>query len=581
MRCLVLLLLCASALSAVDERALRLRVQQAERRGDWVRAVTEYEALFALQPQDVGVARGMARALGAAGMHARAIKHLQAWLEGHGDDAMAYLLLGDAQHQAGQPEKAVQTWRRLLEMNPSDVSSYQQVSDRCQAIGQTGPAIEVLMEGRRVLGDDALFSWELAALSLQTGQYERALEFFFSSIAQSPNRLSVVEHQLGPLCQRDGGALLEALLGSTADDPLVKVRLVSTCALFAGQPARGLEQISALSARSEGVDLLLQYASQCEARGFAQVAVDAYGEYARLSSDTPHVFRALLKRAQISARGADKTKALEHYAELAARFPNRPEAMEALVGIARLQLEAGRSAEAVAAGLLPVIESPVRGSWLLEALDLMAESALRMGDMTTAAAYARQLAQQGQSAAYRAGVRSAELAYFRGDCAAVIDDILALTDEGVDDPLANDALDLLLVCEEYKNESMLPELVQAQLLDRQGLFAKAAVHWDRVIDRATPRLREWALLKRAGATSARDLQEALRYYEALVKAFPDGRHAVEAQLARADLLQRAGRLDEALRVCEAALLAAPADALAPELRLRIRRLRSELSNENS
>ncbi|MEE2628841.1 MAG: tetratricopeptide repeat protein, partial [Candidatus Latescibacterota bacterium] len=56
----------------------------------------------------------------------------------------------------------------------------------------------------------------------------------------------------------------------------------------------------------------------------------------------------------------------------------------------------------------------------------------------------------------------------------------------------------------------------------------------------------------------------------------DGRYEVEAQLARAHLLWRVGRPDEALRVCEAALLASPADARAPELRVRIRRLREEL-----
>ena len=38
---------------------------------------------------------------------------------------------------------------------------------------------------------------------------------------------------------------------------------------------------------------------------------------------------------------------------------------------------------------------------------------------------------------------------------------------------------------------------------------------------------------------------------------------------------------EALRICEAALLAAPDDARAPELRLRIRRLRATIANESS
>ena len=74
---------------------------------------------------------------------------------------------------------------------------------------------------------------------------------------------------------------------------------------------------------------------------------------------------------------------------------------------------------------------------------------------------------------------------------------------------------------------------------------------------------------------------ALALYERLVREFPAGRHVVEAQLARAELLVRVSQVREALRICEAALLAAPDDARAPELRLRIRRLRATIANESS
>ena len=152
----------------------------------------------------------------------------------------------------------------------------------------------------------------------------------------------------------------------------------------------------------------------------------------------------------------------------------------------------------------------------------------------------------------------------------------ALTSEEVDHPLANDALDLLLVCEEFKSEAMLPELVRAELLERQGESVRAAKYWQRVVRGATPRLRDWALLQRAQSIEGKDPSSALGLYEQLLSESTDGRYEVEAQLARAHLLWRVGRPDEALRVCEAALLASPADARAPELRVRIRRLREEL-----
>ena len=307
------------------------------------------------------------------------------------------------------------------------------------------------------------------------------------------------------------------------------------------------------------------------------MASTAYGEYARLSANTSQIFLALSKRAQLSARSADRSQALAHYAELAQRFPNRPKSLEALVVIARLQLAAEEEPEAIVAGLLPVVDAAVQGAWTLEAFEILAESTLRAGNVDASAQWLERLSEQGQAAQYVVGFRRAELAYFIGDCSSVIDRLSLLTSGEVDHPLANDALDLLLVCEEFKGEAMLPDLARAQLLERQGKSARAAEHWEQVVRRGTPRLREWSLLQRAKSIENNDPMRALQLYNRLVRESIDGRYAVEAQLASAHLLRRVGRPDEALRVCEAALLDSPADARAPELRVRIRRLREELN----
>ncbi len=580
---LAILLFCSPAFAALDAAELRLRLQELERRGDLAHAVDDYEALFALEPDDVNIARGLARALSAAGRHQRVVEHLRTWLRGHASDALSLLLLGDAQQQLGQSEEAVKTWRQLLKMRPDDPAVYQQVSDRCQVAGLRAAALEILVEGQKILGNDELFAWELASLYLDAGRYGRAVPLYLKSLATAPNRLPVVEHHLGPLCQADSGALLRALLAVDigAADPLPKARLVSTCALFAAQPERGLAALEELADRPEMADMLLQYATQCEARGFAEVAALAYGSFADRRADSPYVFRALLKRAELSAKGPDAALALAHYAELAQRFPERPEALQALVGMARLQERTGADANAIAAGLRPVLEAPVRGPWTIEALGLMAESALRADRLEEAEAYIEELGKQGQVAAYETALRRAELAYFRGDCAAVIADLSALTAGDVDHPLANDALDLLLVCEEYKSEALLPRLAKAELLERQRQPREAAAHWRAVFADGSPRLREWALLQNAQLAEAERPGVALALYERLVREFPQGRHIVEAQLARAELHVRAAQLSEALRICEAALLAAPDDARAPELRLRIRRLRATIASENS
>ncbi len=575
-------LFAGGAALAQDETDLRLQIQQFERSGQLEKAVSAYTTLFKLKPNDTNVARGLARALNAAGQHERVVAHLRRWLNEHEDDVMSHLLLGDAQQQMGQSAAAVKSWRRLLKVRAGDPAIYQQVSDRCQAAGQSVAAIDVLLDGRKALGSDEYFTWELAALYLDEGQYGRAVPLFLKSLEQSPNRLPVIEHRLGPLCQSDG-ALLQALLAIDDGDadPLPLARLTSTCALFAGVPEKGLPALEALAARPEIADLIFQYASQCEARGFVEVAARAYGIFAAQRSDSPYLFRALLKRAQIAARGPDPRAALEHYGELVRRFPGRPEALQALVGMAKLQLESGIDPELMVAGLRPVLESPQLGPWTAAALALAAEGLLRAGQLPEALVHIERLEKQGEQAAYEAGYRRAELRYFAGDCQAVIESLNQLTTSNAAHPLANDALDLLLVCEEYQNEELLASLVKAQLLERQRHPQQAETYWQAVFAQASPRLLEWALLQRASWAQSARPELALALYGRLLREFPAGQYQVEARINSALLHERAGDRRAALRLCEAALLAAPDDARAPELRLRIQRLRQMIASGNS
>lgn len=250
---LILGAMSATSVAAVDEANLRLQIQNFERSGQLKKAVPAYTALFNLQPNDTNVARGLARALSAAGEHQRVVKHLRSWLAEHEGDVMSHLLLGDAQQQMGQSAAAVKSWRRLLKVRAGEAAIYQQVSDRCMAAGLRAAAIAVLVDGRKALGSDEHFAWELASLYLDAGQYGRAVPLYLQSLSTSPNRLLVIEHRLGPLCQSDS-ALLQALLAvedNGAADPLPLARLISTCALFAGVPERGLMALEELATRPE------------------------------------------------------------------------------------------------------------------------------------------------------------------------------------------------------------------------------------------------------------------------------------------------------------------------------------------
>jgi len=107
-------------------------------------------------------------------------------------------------------------------------------------------------------------------------------------------------------------------------------------------------------------------------------------------------------------------------------------------------------------------------------------------------------------------------------------------------------------------------------------MAEAEASWAWLDTHAPPGIRELALVTRARLVEAAEPDRALGLYERLRAEFPDGRHAIAAELGRARFLERGGRLDPALKAYEATLLQWPDDPQAPQIRLEIQRLRSLL-----
>ena len=239
---------------------------------------------------------------------------------------------------------------------------------------------------------------------------------------------------------------------------------------------------------------------------------------------------------------------------------------------ARLLLE--HDAQAACSTLQAVAEAPQRGPWTELARLLIAECSLRLGDLDRADHLWADLEKRGGPAAYAARYHRAELLYFRGDFAAATAALAAL---GAADPnhvLANDALALLTVCEEYAESDGLAELSRAQLLERQGQSEAADAHWTALEESADSGLAEWSLLLRAELRAQQGRSdESMALYQRQIARFPQGEHIVAAHLGLAALYEHQGAIDQALKTCETALLQHPHDARAPEARLRIERLR--------
>lgn len=526
-------------------------------------------------------------ALRAAGQLDSAAAQLRDWTRAHPDDGDARFVFGQVLADRGETAQALRVWRAVLADLPVDVDRYRAVTVRLQELGRAQEALDLLEAGRRRIDGGDPFAWIRAELLLELGRYDEAVAAHLTFLRQEPHRRPLVENRIAALAQGEGvaagadrrsrryGEALERALGAApAADRTVLTLLLATCALEGGDPRRGLELLGA-GAEDEAVrSALFEYASRCEARHDADVAAAAYGLFAARSGDSPYRVHALLKQAEMREALGDVDGAVAMYRALAQSEPDRGEAAEALLRVARLQAEVlGQPAAALAT--LAGLDGDAGGDLRRRLLALRADCHMRLDDLDAAAAQLRRLAAD-PDGALEAAYGLAQLAFYRGDFAAVAPLVDSLVAAAPSHPRANDALDLLLLVDEYGQQpEALGGLARARLHARQGRLAEAEGDWEGVAAGGPAGLRVVAQLERARQLEAADPARALALYEAVLAAAEgEARHRVTAGVGRARLLEARGGRDEALRAYEEALLSAPLDPRAPAIRRQVERLRA-------
>ena len=572
--------------SGTDQAELRRRIQLLEKEGNYPAAVPFYQQLHQLAPGDSIVVHGLARALDGDEQYQQVVDLLEPWLNRHPDDLQARLRLGDAHHGLDRDDRALKIWRQALDAGPITPERYLQLSDRCQAAKLYTEAAHILLDGRAALRQDRLFSWELAQLYLRLEDYPRAIDAYLLALQQHPKRYPVAERRLLQLMETPTVAakVLKALktaLGSTSD-PLQAAMLASSCALEGGEGEEGYQILAALVEQTEAVELLFQYASRCEGKGYSEVAARAYALFAEKSPDSPYLFQAKLRQAAIVADHRDYPRAIALYRQLSRKYPNHPEVLEAIFQLGRLQLEELDDPEAARASFQAVLQASRRDQWTYKALELLAEVALRQDDFEEAREQLEKLQFWSSRSAYLARFHQAELLYFRldfGGATKILEELLA-EDSGHE--LANDALVLLLRCEELQDQTpALEHFVGAQLLERQHRSAKAVESWNWLAAHAPPAIRELSLLTRARIREERrEPKIALALYQQLIDQHSRGSHVLAARIDVARLYEEQDDLDRALKAYETALLSAPDDARVAEIRRHIQRLRRLTGKES-
>jgi cellulose synthase operon protein C len=509
-----------------------------------------------------------------AGESAQAAQGLAGWIKANPQDVQAALVLGKHYAETGSPELALPVLSKALAL-AKDENSYVAAAGQLANAGHAAAAVELLVQGRRYVAGDRPFSIALADLHLRRQDYKAATTEYLAYLKVQPQRLGQVVHLLGRVSADSLRApkLLDALEAAVDLGPdRNSAMLFAYTAAAAEQPARGLKALQAKAADPQVAEALFQFASRCEAQEYYDTAVDAYRLFVVYNKESPYRHQALLRQAELESRRQRHADASATYRRLVAEAPQRPEAIEALLELGRLILERGDDTAAARQTLEQVLNVRSRGPRADQARLLLAEVALRQGQLDEAVGHLEYVGGQAFDAEVR--FRQSELDFFAADFDAARQGFEAFSRQSPQDGRANDALDLLLILEEYAEEgAALETYALARWRQRQGDRAGAAVAWKQLAAKASAGLRQRALFEQARAAEKAGDATALELYGRL-----DGDYAVEGHLGQARLLEEQGDLQGALRAYETFLLHFGDDPQGPLIRLRIQHLRPLLSD---
>lgn len=589
------------------DAAARFRLaDQYIRLGQTDRAVALLEDLYAERPASPTVYIKLREAYVAARQFEDALALVNGRIEREG---VSIQLLSDratALHQAGRAAESESVWREALALAPDGEMTYRILSTNIGQLREYALAAAILREGRERLRDPLLYQAELAHLCGLAADYGCAADEYLAFLGQNPTAVSMVQARLARLLESEGAP--EALAAATAravrQDPLSQPyrALDAWLAMERGDYASALDANIAID-RLQGEEGQSLY-------GFALSAVlgEAFEEAARALAwildrhpDGAMAPLALFARANLQEKQAEAAgerafggdgdrqpapgyeAALADFTEFAKRFPQRPEAAEALARAAELNRRVFHNFPAAEGLLRDLAARPGDLARSEQARLDLGRVALQQGDLDAARTAFAQVEERLRIGpiAEQARIELARLDFYVGDFESALSRVEAMHENTATD-VANDAISLKLLLRENTGPDSLSTplraYAEAALFQRQNRPDETLAVLDRLRNSAPSHpIADEADFLRIEALRTLGQTDAVL---AALAAFP-GRHPgsylVERTVfLRGEIFERdLADPDGAMAAYADLLERFPGSLLAPDARQRLRRLRGD------
>ncbi len=589
-----LFLTCSASAQDLNQQIRRAR--QLDRSGRRQEALEAYESLYAQEPDNLVIFNNLLD-LCIRGQHlerARGITEIRR--QKYPNDPNLEVALARIDFKMGRQDAALTRWRALVEKHPEQSSVYQLVAGSMIQERLLDDAVEIYLLGRKRIGKDDLFVFNLASLYGALIQYGKATEELLRYFKIHPQQVEFIQRELLRYPNTDNVVRqvedkIRSAIAKQPDNAGLKQLLVGLYVRShqhekAFAVTREMEELTEPKKKGEALFRLAQTAFRESA---SDVTEKAYREILDTCPDFGEADRVRFGLARALEAQGKSREAVENYRDVARFFPVSALAAQALFRKGLLERDMLRDSGAAAQTFRQLVSSYSETKEGKEARLALGACLVLAGDVPAAGTLYSEAVEVFRSAQdplwLTALVRLADAAYLQGRFEEALDHLKALNPKSVNNPLSelpdiNDGLALRLLVQEHN--ARVPELLQilarSDLLARRGETGPALAALDSIVTaRPDDPITAEALFRKGSLLiSVGQMRESLSAFDSLLIRFPAHLLADRALERSGWILETTGQTREAVQRYEMLLTDYPQSFLVEDVRRRIRGLEKEV-----
>ncbi len=471
--------------------------------GLYDRAEPIYRELLEVQPWNSIYLRALNKLFIQTKNYNASIKLLEDRISSDPSDLNAYGLLGSTYYVFGDSVSAFKAWDGALDIQPGNITNYRTIANYAIENRAFDKAVNILREGKNLADDPVRFAFDLGNILEMTMNFPEAAKEYCFILENTPDQLPMVQSRLSKFSNNP--AALEQTLEvveeySDSENKKVFLQLLSHLYIQQKNFTKAFEKLLELNNKyPDGGNEIFSFAQNCFTEGEFETASKAYSfviennQNSQLTSTARIGYARTLEASLDSKTISEDSKwkpvyitdttgsfryypIIKAYEELSRIYPDNEIKNESLFRIARIKLEKFDDPEESGRIFLSITEESPLSKFVSRSYEKLGEIEISRGDLNKADFYFQKILKFQRATPEEksnASLMRAKIGFWSGDFEKASQLLSGIIDK-LDDTKTNDALELLVLINTFKNDSLnLRKYANADYLLTRKLYEPA------------------------------------------------------------------------------------------------------------